>query len=284
MRFKVLRINPFIHFTIIIIPDFFGFVNLEKLLQYAWVCYIINMVIFVYKNYLFDLDGTLLPMDMKYFIDLYVAAFCKRFVPVTKLDAKSLMNAIWTSVGKMARNDGDCLNMELFWQSMNAVCNRDMRVFSDDFDDFYRTDFIAARSATKMQPLSRTCADYIKAHGGRLIVATNPIFPKSATYRRIQWAGLDVNDFSYITTYDNSSACKPNLNYFEEICSVCGIHPEESMMIGNDVDEDMIASRLGFDTYLITDCLINRSDKSLSLYKHGSFGDFYDYLTSAELR
>ncbi len=139
-----------------------------------------------------------------------------------------------------------------------------------------RNGFLA--HATKVQPLAKVVVDYIKKRGGRIIVATNPIFPKSSTYTRIEWAGLNVNDFSYITTYDNSSACKPNLNYFEEVCSVCGIHPEESLMIGNDVDEDMISSRLGFDTFLVTDCLINRSDKSLSLFRHGDFEDLFDFI------
>ncbi len=207
----------------------------------------------MYKNFLFDLDGTLLPMDMKYFIELYVAAFCKCLAPVTKIESKPLMDSIWR-------------------------CKRDMRVFSDNFDSFYRGEFSVCRAATKVQPLAKVVVDYIKKRGGRIIVATNPIFPKSSTYTRIEWAGLNVNDFSYITTYDNSSACKPNLNYFEEVCSVCGIHPEESLMIGNDVDEDMISSRLGFDTFLVTDCLINRSDKSLSLFRHGDFEDLFDFI------
>ncbi len=232
----------------------------------------------MYKNFLFDLDGTLLPMDMKYFIDLYVAAFCKSMVPVTKIESKPLMNAIWTSVAKMAKNDGDCLNIDIFWQTMNSVCKRDMRVFSDNFDNFYRGEFSVCRAATKVQPLARIVVDYIRQRGGNIIVSTNPIFPKSSTYSRIEWAGLSPNDFSYITTYDNSSACKPNLNYFEEICSVCGIHPEESLVIGNDVDEDMISSRLGFDTFLVTDCLINRYNKELTLFRNGSFGELFDFI------
>ena len=232
----------------------------------------------MYKNFLFDLDGTLLPMDMKKFVDIYVAAFCKTLSPVTKIESKPLMDSIWASVAAMARNDGDCLNETLFWRTLNARCKRDMRIFSDNFDNFYRGESSVCRAATRLQPLSRITVDYIKQHGGNLIVATNPVFPKSATYTRIEWAGLNPNDFSYITTYDNSSACKPNLNYFEEICSVCGIRPEESIMIGNDVDEDMISSRLGFDTFLVTDCLLNRSDKSLTLFRHGDFEDLFDFI------
>jgi FMN phosphatase YigB (HAD superfamily) len=71
-------------------------------------------VIPLYKNVLFDLDGTLLPMDLRRFVELYVAAFCKQMVPVTQLDAKTLMDAIWTSVARMAENDGNCLNEDVF--------------------------------------------------------------------------------------------------------------------------------------------------------------------------
>ncbi|MBQ6387148.1 MAG: HAD family hydrolase [Ruminococcus sp.] len=231
----------------------------------------------MYKNYLFDLDGTLLPMDMKHFIELFSAAFSHYMAPITKMDAKLLMNAVWASVSEMSRNDGLCPNIHIFWRTMNLICKRDMRVYSDQIDAFYRTDFSVCRTATKVQPLANTLVRLIKQNGGNLIVATNPIFPKSATYSRLEWAGLNVHDFSYITTYDNSSACKPNLNYFEEICSVCDILPEESLMIGNDTAEDMVSSRLGFDTFLVTDCLINRCNKNLRLFHHGSFEELFHY-------
>ena len=50
-------------------------------------------------------------------------------------------------------------------------------------------------------------------------------------------------------------------------------------MIGNDVDEDMCSEKLGFDTFLITDSLVNRDNKDFSKYKNGSFQSFYDFLT-----
>ena len=42
-------------------------------------------------------------------------------------------------------------------------------------------------------------------------------------------------------------------------------------MIGNDVDEDLCSAKLGFDTYLITDTIVNRDNKDYSDYKNGSF-------------
>ncbi len=234
----------------------------------------------MHKNYLFDLDGTLLPMDLKKFIDLYLGTFCERFVPVTEIDAKTLVDGIWAGSAAMGCNDGACLNREVFWRTLNSVCGKDMRAFEEMFDEYYRTDFVAAKKATHVTPYAKKSVDALKKRGKKLIVATNPIFPKASTYTRIRWAGLDPNDFEYITVYDNCSFCKPNLNYFEEICSICGIIPEESIMIGNDVDEDMCSSKLGFDTFLITDCLINRRGKDISRYRHGSFREFFEQLDS----
>lgn len=230
------------------------------------------------KNFLFDLDGTLLPMDLKKFVELYIQAFCGKFAGRVQLDPKLLVKAIWDGAAAMGRNDGCSLNRELFWSEMNRTCGKDMRQYEAEFDEFYLNEFVAAREATKPNPFAARCVKLLKNGGYRLIVATNPIFPKSATYTRIRWAGLDPGDFEHITVYDNCSACKPNLNYYQNICSFRKILPEESIMVGNDVDEDMCAAKLGFDTYLVTDCLINRHDKSISRYKHGSFEDFYTWL------
>lgn len=230
------------------------------------------------KNFLFDLDGTLLPMDLQQFIEIYLRTFCQKFAHKAQLDPKLLVKGIWEGAAAMGKNDGDCLNRELFWRALNRCCNKDMRIFEDEFDDFYRNEFIAAKEATNVNPYVKKAVELLKAGGYKLIVATNPIFSKAATYERIRWAGLDPNDFEHITVYDNCSACKPNLNYYQDICSFCGIVPEESIVVGNDVDEDMCAAKLGFDTFLVTDCLINRRGKDITRYKRGSFEDFYDWL------
>ena len=50
-------------------------------------------------------------------------------------------------------------------------------------------------------------------------------------------------------------------------------------MIGNDVDEDIIASTsVGFNAFLLTDCIINKQDKDISQYPHGGFHELAAYL------
>lgn len=233
----------------------------------------------MYKNFLFDLDGTLLPMDMDEFIKLYFTSLCKRFSPVLRVAPDTLMNAVWKGTAAMGKNDNSVTNKEVFWKVASDSCGMDLTEYIDQFDDYYLTEFIEAKQATGTNPYAKKCVEYIKKKGGRLIAATNPIFPEVATMRRLNWAGVSPNDFDYITFYENSGVCKPNLDYFRMICDKCSIKPEESIMIGNDVDEDMCAADLGFDTYLVTDCIINRKSKDISAYKHGSFGEFYSFLT-----
>ena len=155
----------------------------------------------------------------------------------------------------------------------------DLEKFDDLFTDYYENEFIVPKDATSFTPYAKKSIDFIKKNGGRLIAATNPIFPFVATKRRLEWAGVSPDDFELVTTYENFGCCKPNLKYFEEICKKQDIKPEDSIMIGNDVDEDLCSAKLGFDTYLITDTIVNRDNKDYSDYKNGSFEEFYkDFL------
>ena len=88
---------------------------------------------------------------------------------------------------------------------------------------------------------------------------------------------IDKNDFSVITTYENSKYCKPNPKYFIETCEMAKCKPEETLMVGNDVREDMISATIGMETFLVTDDLINRDNVDISGYKQGSLKDFYEY-------
>ena len=49
-------------------------------------------------------------------------------------------------------------------------------------------------------------------------------------------------------------------------------------MVGNDVTEDMAAQEAGMSVFLITDCMINRENKDISVYPHGSFEQLAEYV------
>lgn len=117
-----------------------------------------------------------------------------------------------------------------------------------------------------------------KKKGYRVVLATNPLFPAIATQTRIGWAGLTPEDFELYTTYENSGFCKPNPEYYKEILGKLQLSPEECVMIGNDVSEDMIAKDLGMKVFLITDCLLNKENKDISVFPNGSFAEAIAYI------
>ena len=111
-----------------------------------------------------------------------------------------------------------------------------------------------------------------------MALATNPIFPAVATESRIRWVGLEPEDFEIYTTYENIGYCKPNPEYYREILRRMDVKPEECLMVGNDVTEDMVAETIGMDVFLLTDCLINKEEKDISQYKQGSFAELVEFL------
>ena len=148
------------------------------------------------------------------------------------------------------------------------------------FDEFYEKDFDNAKIACEFNPKARVVVEKLKAKNISIILTTNPIFPKIATLKRISWAGLNANDFEFITTYENSSFCKPNLEYYKSIVEKFNIDPSTCLMVGNDVDEDMVAENIGMKVFLLTDCIINKNNSNIFKYPHGNFDDLLNYLNN----
>ena len=229
------------------------------------------------KAILFDLDGTLLPMDLDKFIKAYFGGLAKRLAPLG-YDPEKLVAAIWKGTGAMGKNDGSKLNEEAFWDTFAGIFGESVRDDEPEFDSFYREDFDSVQAVCGYNPKAREAVEAVKAKGYRVALATNPIFPSIATEKRMRWAGFEPSDFELFTTYENSSFCKPNLNYYRIIVDRLGVSPEECLMVGNDATEDLAAEKLGMKVFLLTDCLINKEDIDISKYPHGSFDELLEYV------
>lgn len=225
---------------------------------------------------LFDLDGSLLPMDQDAFVSLYMEALGKTFAS-EGFEPKKLTGSVWKGVGAMIKNDGSISNRERFWKEFSEAMGQDMGGKEPHFVRFYENQFGEAKAATGFLDLSAKVVRLLKKKGYTVVLATNPVFPSVATYRRIRWAGLTPEDFSLVTTYEEEYYCKPSLEYYRSILDRLKKEPGQCMMVGNDVDEDMCVVSLGMRGYLLTDCLINRQGKAFDGFLSGSFQEFYKY-------
>lgn len=225
---------------------------------------------------LFDLDGTLLPMDQDEFTRGYFGLLVKKMAPYG-YDAKALIDGVWAGTAAMVNNDGRRTNEEVFWDCFAKLFGAERLAHRPLFDAFYANEFEGARAFCPVNPQAAAAVRELKGAGMRVALATNPIFPAVGTRTRVRWTGLEPEDFALCTTYENSHWCKPNLNYYREVLERLGVPAEACLMVGNDVGEDMAARELGMKVFLLTDCLIDREGKGVDAYPHGGFPQLMEF-------
>ena len=225
---------------------------------------------------MFDLDGTLLPMTQKNFLEAYFREIAVKFAALG-LDAEKSVPAVWAGTKAMLKNDGTVCNADRFWAEFSSFCGGLEDRLADieaETDLFYSDEFNRVRDVIEPTEVPRRLVCSLRDKGYTAVLATNPLFPAQAVASRLGWIGLAPEDFVLLTNYKNSRFCKPNLNYFRDIFSVLNTAPEQCMMVGNTVSEDMCAALLGCSTYLVTDYLENPDGLDFSIYQQGSLADF----------
>lgn len=209
---------------------------------------------------LFDLDGTLLPMDLEIFMESYFKALCLKCKDV--MEPSHLTKSVWSSTKYMINNKEKSKTNEMaFMEDFKTRIDIALEEITPLLDDFYLKDFDELNIVSKPNPIIKEVVDILKEKGYQMVIATNPLFPRQAILHRIKWAGLKSEDFILITDYETMHFCKPNIEYYEEILSIIEKSPEECIMVGNDAQEDLAASQIGVKTFLVTDFLINREKK-----------------------
>jgi FMN phosphatase YigB (HAD superfamily) len=84
-----------------------------------------------------------------------------------------------------------------------------------------------------------------------LTLATNPVWPREIVELRLSWAGIDPGNFRFITHASEMRACKPCVEYYEEVLDRLGLEPETTLMVGDSKRKDLPASKTGVTVFLI---------------------------------
>ena len=224
---------------------------------------------------------TLLKMSQEAFIKAYFKGIQKVFTALG-MDAEMSVKAIWAGTKAMISNDGVKLNQQRFWEVFSKLMQLDAQkriIVEEACDRFYSNEFDAVKSVLEPSQIPKRLIHSIKSKGYNAVLATNPLFPECAVTTRLNWIGLNSQDFTYITHYSNSSYCKPNPEYYREILRVIDKKPEQCLMAGNNANEDMSAAELGIETYLVTDYLENESGIDITAFRKGSLAEFEIYLS-----
>lgn len=231
------------------------------------------------KTVMFDLDGTLLPFVQDEFVKLYFNGLCKKLAPLG-YDPNKLVKVVWKGTEAMILNDGSRTNCEAFWELFHTAFP-DLPDAEPLCDDFYTKEFDAVKACLKYVPDHKPMIERLKAAGMNIVLATNPIFPMCAQETRMSWCGLSKSDFKYVTSYENSSYCKPNPKYFTELLGKIGADPDECVMIGNSIREDILSvETLGIKSFFVDEFPENPENLDVSGFNKGSIGDAEKFVMS----
>ncbi|MBN2796128.1 MAG: HAD family hydrolase [Clostridia bacterium] len=229
---------------------------------------------------IFDLDGTLLPMDTNHFMKLYRDEITKAFHDFN--EHETLFEKIMASVYHTVKNpQGDTNENKFFKHFLNHVDEK-IDLYHERFEWFYLNDFNAVKASTYQSEEMLEAIQILKEKNYTLVIATNPIFPMVANYQRMQWAGLNPDDFKYISSFEKNRACKPHLAFYEEVLSSIETEGKNVLMVGNDAQEDLTISRLGAKTFLITNHLIDKNNDIKKADYYGNYKDFLEFVKTLE--
>ncbi|HHW31608.1 MAG TPA: HAD family hydrolase [Clostridiaceae bacterium] len=225
---------------------------------------------------LFDLDGTLLPWDTDEFISKYFKDITSYFKDM--IEPEVFFKHFMHSIDIMMKNQGNMSNEEAFMNSFIPAIGKDKEAMYGHFFKFYEKEFPKLKSIANYSSLPSRIVQNLVEKGYNIVLASNPVFPLSAMLERMSWVGVDKFPWRFITTYENSYYCKPNINYYKDICHILNVSPNNCLMIGNDVQDDMIASSIGMGTFLVTDYMIDRGNPQFKPNYQGTLEDLYEFV------
>ncbi len=201
------------------------------------------------RGILFDLDGTLLDIELSDFIPRYFAALEE--AAAEEFPDTDLVAAIAASTEAMMRSHPGATNREAFWSDFSKRTNVDAEAHRPLFDRFYVERFPALDGGATPKKGARRAVTTALDLGFRVAIATNPIFPMAAVRHRLAWAGLADVDFPLVTAYEQMHATKPQPAYFRETATLLGLEPAECLMVGDDPVLDLAAADVGMQTFYV---------------------------------
>lgn len=201
---------------------------------------------------LFDLDGTLLDLDLRAFLGRYFAALEIASAPLVESSSAELfMSAMHESVAAMMQPHGGRTNQRVFYDELMQRTGVDLDERWPVFEAFYAEVFPTLRDTACPAPGGREAVEAALGLGLGVAIATNPIFPRVAIEERLAWAGLSDLGLPIITTYESMHACKPHPDYFRQTAALLGVPATECLMVGDDRLLDMPAADVGMRTYYV---------------------------------
>jgi len=202
------------------------------------------------KAVLFDLDNTLIRFDEREFFEAYIPRISKVLYDI--MSPETLLERLILSTQMLVTNNGQMSNAEYFMSFFSKGYEKYKEDIWKRFIKFYENEFDEFRTLVSVIPGVPELFTKLQGKGMKLVIASNPIWPRIVQMKRLSWAGLGNCDFALVTDIENMSYCKPNIGYYLEVCQKINEKPEGCLMVGNDPVNDLVVAKIGMKTFLVT--------------------------------
>jgi FMN phosphatase YigB (HAD superfamily) len=204
-----------------------------------------------FTTLLVDLDGSLLEVEMRGFLEAFFPLAAARFGgPGEAPRISEAMNK--AALAMSEARDGTRTVDYIFLESFAPAVGCTVEEVREMFSSFYRGEFESLRRLVRPVPGARAFVERALSLGCQLVLATNPVFFLDAIHARMRWAGLSAvpSFFALVTGAELMYWTKPHAGYYRQILEMTGRRPEECLMVGDDPRMDMAAKKAGIATWL----------------------------------
>jgi FMN phosphatase YigB (HAD superfamily) len=200
---------------------------------------------------LFDLDDTLLGTNIDVFIPAYFQSLSEYMA--SHIAPNAMLPALLSATKLMMSSEDPLRSLqEVFEPEFYGRLGISKDELIDDLEKYYDNVFPLLKVHTQQRPDAVPLIEWAWSKGYRVVIATDPLFPRKATHHRLRWAGLDPSQFEIVSTFEDFHFTKSFPAYYAEVLGQLGWPDGPVLMVGNDVQRDLApANRLGLKTYLI---------------------------------
>ncbi len=202
---------------------------------------------------LIDLDDTLLDSKFETFLPEYFKSLSHYLAK--HVSPSSLLSALISGTKLMYENEDPSLTLQkVFEDYFYPQLDLQKEDITSAIERYYNEIFPTLGKYTKPLEEARALIDWAFSAGHRIAIATDPVFPRTATIQRLEWAGVNPETFEVISTFEDFHFTKQHPSYYAELLGYLGWPDDPILMIGNDLEKDIdSAQRLGLCTYHISD-------------------------------
>ena len=200
---------------------------------------------------LLDLDDTLLDTNLDAFVPVYFQALAKHMAD--HISPNTMLRALVSGMNLMIESEDPTRTLQQIFEAdfypKLGVPREEMAAL---IEDFYDQIFPTLAQHTRRRPEAVPFIEWAFSCGYRVAIATDPLFPRKATYHRLRWAGFEPDRFELVSSFEHFHFTKTHPAYYAEVLGRLGWPEGPILMVGNDFARDVVpAHRLGLKTFLV---------------------------------